>query len=199
MTATLWVEITIAGFVYLLAGIFLTLNAAHVYDLQQLPTGWKDYLSVLSVLGVFVSYVLGILMHRLIQILILRPLNTLLQKLKLNFNVIGDVKPDYYLNNFVLYQYGSQYLHRELDIQFSTFALFTSLIISLPILGISLFLWLSQTSAQSWATPVLMICIVFSGCFFLANIRQRKHFSELRDQAFNELMKIHKKNLVEKK
>jgi hypothetical protein len=199
MTATLWVEITIAGFVYLLAGIFLTLNAAQVYDLQQLPAGLKEYLSALSVLSVFVSYVLGILMHRLIQILILRPINTLLQKLKLNFNVIGDVKPDYYLKNFVLYQYGSQSLHRELDIQFSTFALFTSLIISLPILGISLYAWLVHTPAQNWALPALATCLVFSGGFLLANIRQRRHFSELRDQAFTELMKLHKKNLSEKK
>lgn len=195
---TLWVEIVIAGFIYLLAGIFFILNGAHIYDFQFMAS-LKDYVGLASVAIVFISYALGMLMHRLIQMFILRPLNTLLQKMKINFNLIGDVKSNYYLINFVLYQYGSEYLHREIDIQFGTFALFSSLIVSLPILGLSLFLWLSNTMAKSWASTALIICIVFSVLFFIANIRQRKHFNGLRDEAFVELMKLHKKAINGKK
>lgn len=191
---TLWVEMIIAGFVYLLTGVFFLLNRAQIYDFQFM-TALKDYIGLVSLLVIFVSYALGMLMHRLIQMFVLRPLNVLLRKMKIDFNVLGDVRPDYYLMNFILYQYGAQYLQREIDLQFSAFALFMSLIFSVPLLGISLASWLSNTTAKDWTSVVLSIAFVFSFLFLIAAHRQRKHFNGIRDVAFDELMKIHNKTL----
>jgi len=194
---TLWVEIIIAGFVYLLASVFLILNKAEIYNFQFLE-GAKDYVALISLLIIFVSYILGLLMHRLIQGFLLRTVNTVLKKVGIDFNVLGDAKPEYDQMNFVLQQYGSQYLHREIDLQYSAFALFTSLIVSLPILGIALSMWLSHTAAKDWASTVLYICFILAFLFFVVDIRQRKRFNGIRDEAFKELMKLHKKNLGEK-
>ena len=193
---TLWVEIIIAGFVYLLAGTFLVLNKANVYNFRFLESA-EDYVALISLLIVFASYILGLLMHRLIQGFLLSVINTILKKLNIDFNVLGDAKPEYDQMNFVLQQYGSQYLHREIDLQYSAFALFTSLVVSLPILGVSLSMWLSHTAANDWASTVLYICFILAFLFFIVDIRQRKRFNGIRDEAFKELMKLHKKNLGE--
>lgn len=194
---TLWVEIVIAGFVYLVAGVFLILNRAGIYDFEFMK-GVKDYIGLISLIIVFASYILGLLMHRLIQGFLLSVINTVLKKMKIDFNVLGDAKPEYDQMNFVLQQYGSQYLHREIDLQYSAFALFTSLIVSLPALGIALSMWLSHTVAKDWASTVLYVCFVLAFLFFVVDIRQRKRFNGIRDEAFKELMKLHKKNLDEK-
>jgi hypothetical protein len=195
---TLWVEIIIAGFVYLIAGIFFILNSAQIYNFQFMGV-LRDYVALITLIAVFVSYILGMLMHRIIQMIILRPLNAFLQKIRVNFNIVGDAKPNYYSMSFILYQYGSQYLQREIDIQYSAFALFTSLVVSIPILGVSLSRWLSNTSASRWSPYILLISLVFSVLFFIAAARQRKHFNGIRDEAFTELMKFHKRNLGSKK
>ncbi len=195
---TLWAEIIIAGFVYLLAVVFFILNKAGIYDFQFMAS-LSDYVSLITLISIFVSYIIGLLTHRLIQLLILFPVNRLFQKSGNKFNFIGDAKPDFYTNSFVLYQYGSPALHREIDLQYSAFALFTSLVFSLPILGTSLYLWLGHTPSKEWAFPVLLTCIILAGLFLLVDFRQREKFNDIRDEAFKELMKIHKKNLGGKK
>ncbi|MBI3168044.1 MAG: hypothetical protein HYZ22_06170 [Chloroflexi bacterium] len=193
---TLWVEIIIAGFVYLLAAVFFILNKAGIYNLQFMNDA-KDYIGLVSLLAIFASYVLGMLMHRLLQFPVLYLINLALKKLKVNFNVLGDSKPNFQKMNFLLQQYGSQYLHREIDLQYGAFALFTSLIVSLPLLGIALSNWLRHTAATEWSSTTLNICFVLAFLFFIIDIRQRKNFNGIRDEAFKELEKIHKKTLSE--
>lgn len=192
---TLWVEIIIAGFVYLLAATFFILNEAGIYNLQFMNDA-KDFIGLVSLLAIFASYILGMLMHRLLQFPVLYLINLALKKLKVNFNVLGDSKPNFQKMNFVLQQYGSQYLHREIDLQYGAFALFTSLIVSLPLLGIALSRWLSHTTAKDWSSITLTICLVLAFLFFIIDIRQRKNFNGIRDEAFKELEKIHKKTLI---
>lgn len=196
---TLWVEIIIAGFVYLLAGFFLVLTKAEVPDLKFLAD-WKDLTALISILIIFVSYILGLLAHRLLQLALLLIVAPLLKLLGIKFNVIGDTRKDFFSMNFVLQQYGSQFLHREIDLQYGAFALFSSLIVSLPLLGWSLSRWLINAHAPVWASAsAFWTCIFLAGAFFIVNIRQRKNFNGIRDEAFKELMKIHKKNLGNKK
>ncbi|MBK9928029.1 MAG: hypothetical protein IPP66_22390 [Anaerolineales bacterium] len=182
---------------YLLASVFLIMNKGEIYDFEFMKN-MKDYIGLISLLIVFASYILGLLMHRLIQGFLLSVINTILKKLNIDFNVLGDAKPEYDQMNFVLQQYGSQYLHREIDLQYSAFALFTSLIVSLPTLGIALSMWLSHTVAKDWASTALYICFVLAFLFFVVDIRQRRRFNGIRDAAFKELMKLHEKNLDEK-
>ena len=192
---TLWVEIIIAGFVYLLAGFFLILTRMDSSSLMNLGV-LKDYAALVSILVIFASYVLGLLAHRLLQLALLTVVDPLLKLLGIKFNVIGDTRKDFFSMNFVLQQYGSQFLHREIDLQYSAFALFSSLIISLPLLGWSLSEWLIKIKAPAWASDTaLWTCVLLAVAFFIVNIRQRRNFNGIRDEAFKELMKIHKKNL----
>jgi hypothetical protein len=194
--ANLWAEIIIAGFFYLLAGCFIILNGTHIYDLQFIPN-FKDYIGIISILAVFLSYVLGMLMHRVIQVLIFKPLKFLIRKLKVDFRISPDANLDYYLNCFALYQYGSPYLHREIDIQFSAFALFTSLIISLPLLGASLYRWLLNTVYSAWALSELVTFAVFSLLFLIVDFHQWRKYIDLLNVSFVELMKIHQRTISE--
>ncbi|MCB9110660.1 MAG: hypothetical protein H6634_05380 [Anaerolineales bacterium] len=195
---TLWVEIIIAGFVYLLAGFFFILTkAGPPYNLDFLAN-WKDISAIVSIIIVFTSYILGLLAHRLLQFILLYVVEPIIKKLNIKFNVIGDARKDYFSLNFILHQYGSQYLHREIDLQYSAFALFSSLIFSLPLLGWSLSRWLLQTNNSEWSSWALWICIGLAAASLLVNFRQRKNFNGIRDEAFRELMKLHKKNLGEK-
>lgn len=193
---TLWVEIIIAGFVYLLAFFFFVLNKAGIYDFGFMPP-LADFVGLISLLVVFASYIFGFLMHRLVQIVILNIVAKLLGKLGFDFNLLGDAKPGFYRDSFALYQYGSPALHREIDLQYSAFALFTSLVFSLPLLGASLFFWLGHTDVKDWALSVLLTCIGLSILSLLVNIRQRERFNRIRDAAFKELRDIHQKNLRE--
>lgn len=196
---TLWVEIIIAGFVYLVAVTFLILNKAGVSDLQFLAD-LKDLTALATILIVFASYILGLLTHRLLQLVLLVIIDPLLKLMGIKFNVIGDTRKDFFSMNFVLQQYGSQFLHREIDLQYSAFALFSSLVVSLPLLGWSLSRWLITARAPDWASPTAFWTgIILSGAFLIVNIRQRKNFNGIRDEAFKELMKIHRKNLGSKK
>lgn len=196
---TLWVEIIIAGFVYLLAGFFLILTKMDLSSLKDLAE-LKDFAALISIFVIFASYVLGLLAHRLLQLVLLTIIDPLLKWLGIKFNVIGDTRKDFFSMNFVLQQYGSQYLHREIDLQYSAFALFSSLIISLPLLGWSLSQWLIHINAPAWASDTaLWTCFFLAFAFFIVDIRQRKNFNGIRDEAFKELMKIHKKNLGSRK
>lgn len=78
----LWAEITIAGFFYLLAAFFLTLKVIGVRDLSFLPS-LKDYVAAISVGIVVVSYLLGLLAHRLIPIVLSRPVRFLARRMKI--------------------------------------------------------------------------------------------------------------------
>jgi len=158
----------------------------------------KDYLGVISIFVVFISYLLGMLMHRIIQVIILFPLNVLAKKFKLDFIFLTDTTPRFYLNSFALYQYGSPYLQREIDIQFGAFALFSSMIVSLPILGFSFYRWLVNSAYYEWARSELIVFIVLWFFLLIAVVRQRRKYNDLLKVSFSELMKIHKQTIADK-
>jgi hypothetical protein len=69
MTApTLWIEITIAGFVYLVALCFFFLAIFKVSGFQILQPA-KDFLPYISAGAIAASYVTGIVAHRIVQMI----------------------------------------------------------------------------------------------------------------------------------
>src|SRR3954465_12235743 len=62
--ATLWIEITIAGSVYLAALVFFSLR---VLGVSEFPAIEKELLPYFAAAAVATSYILGMMMHRLAQ------------------------------------------------------------------------------------------------------------------------------------
>lgn len=67
IAATLWIEITIAGSIYIAALFFLALLCLNVDSLSFLLT-WKDASPYIIAAGVAASYIIGIVAHRMLQL-----------------------------------------------------------------------------------------------------------------------------------
>ena len=184
---TLWLEITIAGFPYALALFFLVLRYYGVSDVEKvLPS--KEYLPFIAVVILAISYVLGILAHRLLQIVI-RPMMRLVRYCFRRGTRHDGSTPDDTTNYMVrVWQRGSERLNRELDFQFSLCALLQSLVVSVPLLGLSFSLW-SCRSQNKFTWGILVLSIAFSGLCILVYKHQQRYLSRLRSLVCNEMDK----------
>lgn len=183
----MWIEISISGFFYLLALFFIILKVLGVKDLVFLSI-IKDYAALLSVGIAIASYLLGILAHRLLSII--RPFTFIKHLFKRK--QVQDERPNWkqYCANLVkVWQYGSERLHRELDSQYSLNSLMRLLVIGIPLSGLSIALWIWETSLQQFALLILMLSFVLGLAFYLAYRIQRKYFEEIV-QAISDEMKL---------
>ena len=94
-TFSLWIEISISGFFYVIALFFFLLTILGVENLNFIPN-FKDYLAFVGVGIAIISYIFGILAHRLKE-------------------EVNNSKAD----SVDLWQYGSARLHKEIDFQFT--------------------------------------------------------------------------------
>lgn len=175
MNVTLWLEITIAGAVYLLAALFWILVSLSPLDkqLSDLSENLKNYLPYVAVGFAAASYVVGILAHRVIQLTPLRLVS--------HFLAFVHSEPEEYVvgdreNMVRIWQYGSERLHRELDFQYGLVALIRSLLFSVPLLGAGLSVWLySSNRAGTWQVAVLA-AIVWLACLLALGRQWRNYF-----------------------
>src|SRR4051812_29082711 len=163
MNVTLWLEITIAGAVYLLAALFWLLISLGLSDKQlcALSPHLKEYISYLAVGFAVASYVIGILAHRVIQLTprrLFKPLLSFVSPESENY-IAGER-----VNMVRIWQYGSERLHRELDFQYGLVALIRSLLFSIPLLGAGMATWLHYSKwAGIWQT-VLIAALMWLAC-----------------------------------
>lgn len=161
MNVTLWLEITIAGAVYLLAIFFWMLVSLGLSDQQlaALSEHLEKYLPYLAVAFAATSYVVGILTHRVIQLTPRRLINRLLRFVNSeSSDAVGEPS-----DMVRIWQYGSERLHREFDFQFGLVALIRSLLFSIPLLGAGVASWIySSQRAGVWQTFVLAIFMWFA-------------------------------------
>jgi hypothetical protein len=189
--ATLWIEITIAGSVYLFALLFLVLRIAGISDLDFL-TRENAPLAYVAVVAVGTSYVLGIVAHRLIQIGGI-PLLRLAERLfPIDDPGSDDSKDAQYHQLVPIWQHGSERLHREFDFQFALQALLRSLVFSIPFLGFSAGVWLWSTEWSKHIWWVVVAAVVFEICVYMAYRRQREQFFTFKESAFQETDRIRK-------
>ncbi len=174
----------------LLALFFLALKWLGIHDFAFFAA-FKDYVTILSIGVVAISYILGILVHRLIFIIIPPVLRFLRRQLRRVHNQQATESGFMSHSGMVLvWQYGSDRLHQELDYQFNFLALFVSMTGVLPVLGISAALWLIDTSVNRLALPVLILGIALGVGFFIAYLNQSRRYRQLQDQALLEMEKI---------
>lgn len=189
-TSSLWAEITISGFLMLLSLFFLALKWLGIHNVTFF-SGLKDYMTVLSIGVVAVSYILGILVHRLIFTIV----PPILRFLKHQFRLSRDQETSEsgfksHIDMVSVWQYGSDRLHQEFDYQFNFLALSVSMTVVLPVLGISAALWLFDTSAHRLAVPTLILGIGLGLGFFITYLNQSRRYRRFQDQALLEMEKV---------
>jgi hypothetical protein len=198
MTSTgLWTEILISGFLYLSVAFFAVLKLLNVTDLRFL-SNFKDYLAIISGGVVVLSYLVGMMAHRLESIVsdISRPLVRVIQLRIFRRTIVQSIErsQNHRMEHVRVFQYGSERLNRELDFNFSFFVLFRSLVVSSFLLGVSCSFWLMDTSFRKYSLPVFVVSCLIALCFFGAYKKQKDHYMKLRDESFKEMEKIRKES-----
>jgi hypothetical protein len=198
MNVTFWLEITIAGAVYLLAAFFWVLVSLGLSDEQfgaLSSQTLKEYLPYAAVAFAAASYVVGILANRVIQLTPRRLINPILTFLSPEPAppVVGERS-----NMVRIWQYGSERLHRELDFQYSLVVLIRSLLFSVPLFGAGVATWLySSKRAGVWQT-VILASLIWLACV-LALRRQWQNYSHTEMVAASALRAIEAKATQEPK
>jgi len=180
-----------AGFFYVLAVFFLILKLLKVDNLAFLENS-KDYLVPLTIGIVVVSYMFGLLARRLIPLLY--PLGDALIKRfsRHKYTPMSETHSNPKILWIKFFQFGSDRLIKERDIQFNHLVLLESLVVGILLFGISFALWLYGTSAKQFAPSVVILALLLDISFFIAYIRQLNIYTQFRDNAFSEIEKIEK-------
>jgi hypothetical protein len=189
---TLWIEITISGFFYMLALFFIALRIFGIRDFNFIAEV-KDFVTWISVGIAIASYVSGVLALKLLPTA-WRKIVSIIRHI-LRRKQLSDVKTDttrHYANLVKVWQYGSERLNKELDFQFSLRILFGLLAVGIPLSGISFLVWSWDTIVQDFATSVLILSLFLGVTSYTAYRRQRAHHKETQQAAFDEMDRLSK-------
>lgn len=192
VTPSLWAEITISGFFYLMAIFFFILRILGLKDLTPFD-GLKEYLAFLSIGAVAASYILGVLAHRLIPILLIifKYLSTNKTRKAQTSNTNN--KELHFHNLVNVFQYGSSRLNKEMDFQFSLLALLKSLTVALPIFTMSFLFWLSSAAESNLTLLLLGILLFMCMSMFVSFRIQESKYRMLQKAAFSEVLLVKQK------
>jgi hypothetical protein len=170
--ATLWIEMTIAGSVYVATLFFLLAWIYCVGDLRTLATQLEPYKTYVGVAVVAISYIFGFVAHRAIQMV-----NWRLWKLGVLTGIVGRIdenvirdgddqckqKPKALEKRMAeetaIWALDPQRIHREIDFQFAQVALLRSLIWSTPFLALSILLWRLTTWHHATALVYALVSL----------------------------------------
>jgi hypothetical protein len=191
MLGAVWIEITIAGFVYVIAIIFCLAAAYDVTDIHQL-LGLKELFPYCSAALVAASYVTGIICHRISQILAPYILPRLVRFLRPTADRKGEIPTKTALEMAEIWQNGSSRIQREIDFQYALVALLRSLLISVPFLGVSVFAWMLRARKPGVAGLVAVDLALWVACY-ISYDRQWHQFRGVQDAALKAVRQVSKK------
>jgi hypothetical protein len=164
VSATLWIEVTMSGFGYLAALLFIMLPSDAKQDIQTVVS-LKDLLPYLSALIIGASYTFGVLAHRVTGLAI-----TIVRKalkrghLYRLIEVYSGRRSDDAIAD--VWQFGSSRIQREVDFQFGLLILLRSFLFSIPLLTFSSARWLSAAHLGNvrdlvWLSAALwLVCLI---------------------------------------
>ncbi len=191
-TYGVWLEVTISGFVFLLSGILLIMSALNKYELSDLDLCSKNFV-VMTPLMIAASYVIGAIVHRLIPRFWFHVRRLFSQLRGKEASDKSNLRNDRYHGLTVLWQYGSERIQRELDFQYSLFALFRSLTHGFPLLGLSYFLWAREANLRADSVWIgTAVCSLLTVATFAAYLGQRRNNIDLRNAIFREMVTVKK-------
>ncbi len=186
--ATLWAEIMISGFIFLLGIIFTFFCICQVKDLNFLKF-LKDYPALSPLIIIVFSYIIGFFMHRLIYAFFI---------LKIDWFRNNEEKKmesdSYLLKKIYLAQHGSERLNIEIQYQFNNYALSRLMLLGVPFLLISFSYWFFiiysyEKFMFAIVLPVILIIIIILR--YIKNIQRNEYF-RLLSVSFEELNKMNK-------
>jgi hypothetical protein len=178
--ATLWIEMTIAGSVYVASLFFFVMAIWHPnLNLECLANRAHDFLTYVAVGFVALSYIFGFVAHRVIQVagyglkLVAkrRPKKELKEELTTKL-----------MEEMTIWALCSQRVHREMDFQFTQRALLRSLALSTPLLAVSFGYW-RYPALPGHLLAGIACFVVLYGSLILALIRQSRQYETIREQA----------------
>jgi hypothetical protein len=204
MTAgTLWIEMTIAGSVWV-ACLFFQIMAWWLwwYPGESLAKLITPYLTYIAVAVVALSYIFGFIAHRVIQIFNWRLLERWKWQKRLrdridDFVVLDQddkdkrgpkVLKERMVGETDIWDLDPHRLHREIDFQFAQVALLRSLAWSTLFLAVSI-LWWHLRIGHYAAARVYVLAPLWVVCFwvllFLASRRQSRQYDMIREAALD--------------
>ena len=212
VAASLWAEMTIAGFFYLVAVFFMTLRVLNVATLDFM-TGLKDYFIAFSVGIIGLSYLFGMLSHQLIGIFLrpafgfvaymVRSLLSLIERVfgisrsrrkqsrkqKRSFEKTIDAKM-----KVEIWIHGSDKLHRELAYSFNALSFFTSLTVALPLVGLAFQYWMAYSQPQNDSSPKILVgCLILMVLCIVVDMKQLAYYRYLQYNAYEAVKRIRAK------
>ena len=135
-TWPLWIEITMAGSIYVVSLLFLVIAVWNPHpNLQFPPFNSQLFLAYLGAAFLGLSYIVGFVAHRSIQVLF--------DKFRAKTS-----RSDELDCLETLWQLGSARVQRELDFQFTQLALLRSLLFSVPCLAVAVGIWRFFTACR---------------------------------------------------
>ncbi len=191
-TSAIWLEVTISGVVFFISGVLLIMSALKIHTLSEL-NWYLDNFVVTTPLIIAASYVIGTIVHRLIPRFWFHVRRLFSQLRGKEASDKSNLRNDRYHGLTVLWQYGSERIQRELDFQYSLFALFRSLNHGFALLGLSYFLWARGANLRAGSVWMgTAVCGLLTVATFAAYLGQRRNNIALRNAIFREMVTVKK-------
>ena len=164
-TLTPWLEVTITGFIYLCSIVFIMLSIAKKRDVNTVHI-FKEYLPYVSVIILFLSYVIGLSAYLIVQ------------------NVIFYFIPSVGYEPAIISSIQeaiTEKQYRSFENGYATLVMLRHLVISYAFFAISFFVWLNASTFIQWRKAFLIFSIILEIIFVLAYCSQRSHFQVLKE------------------
>jgi hypothetical protein len=184
MTAgTLWIEVTIAGSIYVTSLFFWIMGWRYpAVSLEWFARSFQPYLAYVAVAFVALSYIAGFVAHRAIQIakLFVTQNNGIKNFLESGrWPRLSSDLDERMGEETSIWALSPERIHHELDFQFAQLALLRSLLFSSPILALSVIFWRDRSCYDHLGTVVLY----FGGfylCLVPSFLRQSRQYEKIR-------------------
>lgn len=183
-----WIEVTLAGFLYLVAVFFFFQTWFGIHNLDILLKEVSPYAAV----AIPISYVFGLLLHSLVPMLSRNLLPEEMQQW-LRSDIHTKTKEDPIDTTARLAQFGTQELLVQLKGVYSTLVLFRLFAPGTFALGFSLASWYMDTQDKQYAPTILVVSAALSFAFLCVYKKQYAEYKNFERAAANVIHHIRPK------
>ena len=186
--ATLWAEITISGFIFLVGIVFTFFCVFQITDLSFLKL-IKEYPTLSPIIIIIFSYIIGFSIHRLIYVFSIL-IGILFEKDQKKKN---ESELDLHKKIYIA-QCGSERLNMELQYQFNNYALSRLILIGIPFLLTIFSFWFFITRKNEVLIFTFILPIILLIVIILINLYkiQKAEYKRLLSISFEDLKEIKK-------
>lgn len=169
-------EYTIIGFLFLLGLLFVLLTFLGIYDLGLLFCSIESFLPYLAVILVVLSYFSGVALEVILQKIIWWKYDT-------KYPAHEDAR---------ILSFAPNLLQEHISNSFSKLVFFRTLTIEIPLVTISILIWVSCSNHNNAHKVILLVSVVGIILFILVLLTWRIH-RKIHEQFKNEAMKMIKR------